>query len=78
MTKQPCPRDCPRREPGCGVTCPDWKEYVEARDAEYEVRANECRSKGDYLGTSWTTKTPRQKINIWHSDNRRKHKRKGS
>ena len=78
MTKQPCPRHCPRREPGCGVTCPDWQAYIKARNADYAVRAKYNKANGDYLGTSWVTKTPRQKINIWHTDNRRKHRRKGS
>lgn len=36
--KQPCKRDCPRRVPGCGATCPDWQKYVKERNAKYDER----------------------------------------
>lgn len=42
----PCERDCPRRAPGCGVTCPDWAEYVRKRDAGYKIR-EEARKVSD-------------------------------
>lgn len=33
--------DCPRRSAGCAVDCPDWAEYVKARDAGYLERRHE-------------------------------------
>lgn len=36
--KQPCPRDCPKRAPGCGSSCPDWAEYLKWREKEYKNR----------------------------------------
>lgn len=36
--KQPCPKDCPRRAAGCGITCPDWQAYVNERNAGYEAK----------------------------------------
>lgn len=41
--KQPCTRDCIRRQPGCAVTCPDWAEYVKLRNESYQRRADEKR-----------------------------------
>lgn len=35
--EQPCGRDCTRRAAGCAATCPDWAEYVKARDAYYDA-----------------------------------------
>ena len=39
--KQPCARDCPRRSATCAATCKEWKEYVKARNAEYEQKQRE-------------------------------------
>lgn len=41
--KQPCQKDCSRRNPGCAVNCPDWAEYVKRRDAFYHQKAEENR-----------------------------------
>lgn len=41
--KQPCLRDCPRRNPGCGADCPEWAEYVKWRDKEYDRRKQICK-----------------------------------
>jgi hypothetical protein len=34
----PCERDCPRRAPGCGATCPEWAEYLKRREKDYANR----------------------------------------
>lgn len=31
--------DCPRRAANCSVTCPEWKKYVEERNASYQEEA---------------------------------------
>lgn len=36
--KQPCQRDCPKRKPGCGATCPDWSKWVAWKEQEYKKR----------------------------------------
>ena len=41
--KNPCfdqktKTDCPKRHPGCGATCSEWKEYEESKKAVYENR----------------------------------------
>lgn len=36
--KQPCTRDCPMREAGCGATCKEWQIYEAWRNAEYQKR----------------------------------------
>lgn len=41
--KQPCHRDCPKRKPGCGATCPDWAAYIKERDEEYQRRHRMCK-----------------------------------
>ena len=35
--------DCPRRKAGCAINCPEWAEYVEARNKAYEenIRAGD-------------------------------------
>lgn len=43
MRKQPCHRDCPKRKPGCGATCPDWAAYIKERDEEYQRRLDACK-----------------------------------
>lgn len=45
IRRQPCTRDCPRRCPGCAVTCPDWAEYLKRREEEYKSRADRVRVK---------------------------------
>lgn len=32
----PCKKDCPNRCVGCAAQCPDWAEYVERRNKQYE------------------------------------------
>lgn len=36
--KQPCQRDCSRRCPGCGATCPDWAKWEAWKEQEYKKR----------------------------------------
>lgn len=36
--KQPCQRDCPKRQPGCGATCPDWAKWEAWKEQEYNER----------------------------------------
>lgn len=36
--------DCPKRHCGCQVDCPDWAEYVEARDDMYKKREADRRA----------------------------------
>lgn len=40
--KQPCDRNCPRRCPGCAVSCPDWAAYLREREEEYKRRLAEA------------------------------------
>ena len=41
--KQPCQKDCPKREVGCASHCPEWAEYVEWRNKDYERRIALCK-----------------------------------
>lgn len=36
--KQPCSRDCSRRKPGCGATCPDWAKWEAWKKQQYKKR----------------------------------------
>lgn len=38
-----CPRDCPGRYPGCGVTCERFKAHKEKRAAVYAKRLTQQR-----------------------------------
>lgn len=52
-------KDCPRRKAGCAVGCPDWDEYLKAREeyrrkqreeADVTYVLSECRAKNH---TEW-------------------------
>lgn len=41
--KHPCAKECPRRQAGCAVDCPEWADYVKKRDEEYKERQRKCQ-----------------------------------
>lgn len=62
MLDNPCGKICPKRYVGCAVTCKEWKEYVEARNAGYAARqeAKERDYEARYLAIAREEKRSRK------------------
>lgn len=44
----PCRKDCKKRQAYCRLSCPEWDEYVEKRDAKYNDPKRKAET--DYSG----------------------------
>lgn len=62
MLDNPCGKICPKRDVGCAVTCKEWKEYVEARNAGYAARheAKELENEARFLAIAREEKRSRK------------------
>ena len=65
--------DCPERKAYCGVDCPKWKAYEEARAQEYARRKTESVVKDLLYSGAEKAMTKRDKYSIKQTRRGKKH-----